>query len=93
MSDINPVGHTAAATLGTTRPAAAPAATTDSPSRQRDQVELSTTARLLSKIGVLSGVRQDVVDRVRSELEAGTYETPEKLDAAVDALLSEEELS
>ncbi|MCC7387740.1 MAG: hypothetical protein IT431_03130 [Phycisphaerales bacterium] len=32
-------------------------------------------------------VRQDLIDRVRSEIEAGTYETPEKLDGAAEGLL------
>jgi hypothetical protein len=32
-------------------------------------------------------IRQDLVDRVRREIEAGTYETPEKWDAALERLL------
>lgn len=32
------------------------------------------------------GVRMGLVRRVRGEIDAGTYETPEKLDAAVDAI-------
>jgi anti-sigma28 factor (negative regulator of flagellin synthesis) len=31
-------------------------------------------------------VRQDLVARVRQEIEAGTYDTPDKLEAAVDRL-------
>ena len=33
------------------------------------------------------GIRRDLVDRVRREIEAGTYDTPEKWDAALDRLL------
>jgi hypothetical protein len=33
------------------------------------------------------GIRKELVDRVRSEIAAGTYDTPEKWDAALDALL------
>jgi hypothetical protein len=31
-------------------------------------------------------VRQELVARVRQEIRAGTYDTPEKLEAAVDRL-------
>jgi hypothetical protein len=36
-----------------------------------------------------SGVRDEVVDRVRGEIADGTYDTPEKLDVAVDRLLED----
>lgn len=32
-------------------------------------------------------VRQELVDRVRKEIEAGTYDSPEKWEAALDHLL------
>lgn len=35
------------------------------------------------------GIRADLVARVRGEIANGTYETPEKLDAALDGLLNE----
>jgi hypothetical protein len=34
-----------------------------------------------------SGIRSDLVARVRREIAAGTYDTPEKWDAALDAML------
>lgn len=37
----------------------------------------------------LPPVRRDLVDRVKAEIAAGTYETPERLDATVDALLAD----
>jgi hypothetical protein len=33
-------------------------------------------------------VRHDLVNRVRQEIQAGTYDTPEKLEAALDRLAS-----
>lgn len=36
-----------------------------------------------------SGIRADLVARVKSEIAAGTYETPEKLDAALDSFLDQ----
>ncbi len=34
-----------------------------------------------------TGIRKDLVDRVRQEIQAGTYDTQEKWDAALDRLL------
>ena len=34
-----------------------------------------------------AGIRADLVARVRAAIAAGTYDTPEKWDAALDALL------
>jgi hypothetical protein len=34
-----------------------------------------------------SPIRKDLVERVRREIAAGTYDTPEKWDAALDCLL------
>jgi negative regulator of flagellin synthesis FlgM len=51
-----------------------------------DRVELSDHARLLEQIRRLPEIRSDLVDRVRGEIAAGTYETPAKLDVAVERL-------
>ena len=34
-------------------------------------------------------VRMELVNRIRAEIEQGSYETPEKLEAAIDELLSD----
>ena len=34
-----------------------------------------------------TGIRQELVDRIRREIAAGTYDTPEKWHAALDNLL------
>lgn len=54
--------------------------------RGEDRVELSGPFRLLNVLRERAGVRQDLVERVRSEIAAGTYETAERLDLAIDAL-------
>ena len=45
--------------------------------------------RLLEAVRALPAIRQEVVDRVKAEIEAGTYETPEKLDRLAERLLEE----
>ena len=54
-----------------------------------DTVQISDTARYLSEIKKLPEIRQDKVSAARTAIEAGTYETPQKLDATVNALLNE----
>lgn len=56
---------------------------------QGDTVEISPRARLASLISQVPEVRSDLVARVRAEIDAGTYETPEKLDIAVERLLDD----
>jgi len=52
---------------------------------QRDAVELSSAARQRLE---QTPIRRDLVERVREEIEAGTYLTEDKIDAVVDRLLS-----
>lgn len=54
--------------------------------QQVDQVDISPAAMAASESAGSQDVRQDVVSRVRAEIANGTYETPEKLDVAVDRL-------
>ena len=58
-----------------------------------DQLDLSAEAQALSDIQAAapaaetSGIRQDKVDSIRQAIANGSYESPEKLDAALDRLL------
>ncbi len=53
-----------------------------------DQVDISPAGEAAAQAAE-GTVRADLVARVRSEIANGTYETPEKLDAALDGLLNE----
>ena len=55
-----------------------------------DRVELSAHAKLLDRLLQLPDVRIELVETVRQAIRDGTYETPEKLEAAVQRLLEEE---
>lgn len=57
-----------------------------SPRRAPDRVELSPEARAGRDAGE---VRAELVLRVREEIVRGVYETPAKLDAAVDAMIGD----
>ncbi len=89
MSEISPIHRPAAPTLDPHTRSAKTPAHADTATRGDDQVELSTTAQLLSKIAELPDVRQDLVDRVRAALADSTYETDAKTDAAIDGLLED----
>jgi negative regulator of flagellin synthesis FlgM len=54
-----------------------------------DRVTISPAALEAIRAAETADIRQDLVNRIRSEIAAGTYETPAKLDAALDRLLDE----
>jgi anti-sigma28 factor (negative regulator of flagellin synthesis) len=54
-----------------------------------DQLDISHEAEMVSRTREVPDVRHELVARVKAEIEAGTYETEEKLDIAVGRLLDE----
>ena len=58
-------------------------------SQPADVVEISSDAQLAAKVQELPDVRPDVVARVKAEIEAGTYETPERIEVTVDRLMED----
>jgi hypothetical protein len=47
--------------------------------------EVSSSDRVT--IGEVQGVRMDLVNRIKAQIAAGTYETPEKLQIALDRMI------
>ncbi|MAT68803.1 MAG: hypothetical protein CMJ58_04700 [Planctomycetaceae bacterium] len=60
-----------------------------SASRGADEVQFSAAAEEAANAAEAGEFRSDLVARVRAEISAGTYETPDKLDAAMQRLLDE----
>jgi hypothetical protein len=56
---------------------------------QTDELALSPEALLLDQVRDLPEIRGDRVQQIRAQLAAGTYETGDKLNAALDRLLDE----
>ncbi len=54
-----------------------------------DVIEISDVAKLAAKISELPPVRMELVERVKAEIVAGTYETPEKMNIAADRIMDE----
>ena len=59
------------------------------PVQQADQLDISHEAELASQLHDVPEIRADRVAELRAQIQAGTYETPEKLDVALDRLLDE----
>ena len=60
-----------------------------SPAPVADTVEISQVARLAAKAQEIPEVRTELVQRVKAEIEAGAYDSPQKVDIAVDRLMEE----
>jgi negative regulator of flagellin synthesis FlgM len=91
MTNINGVHNAAVPAVGSVAPVA-PAAANTAPVAAGpvgDTVEISTVARLAAQIHQLPEVRAELVQRVKAEIASGAYETPQKLDVAIDRLMDE----
>ncbi len=53
-----------------------------------DEVEISSLGRMLDDASRTNGLREQRLAQIKSAIEAGTYETPDKLEAAVGRLLN-----
>ena len=62
----------------------APAETSSS-----DKAEISEVARLKAQLKDVPDIRLEKIERLKAEIEAGTYETPDKIDTVIDRLLEE----
>ena len=90
MSEISPLSQSTAPlkTLSDRRVADG-SASAPSSTRSGDSVEVSASAQLLARLAALPDVRHDLVSRVKGEIAAGTYETNDKLSAAVESLFND----
>jgi negative regulator of flagellin synthesis FlgM len=54
-----------------------------------DEVDISDAARLVEQMHEMPDIRYDRVEAVRQQIADGTYETSDKLNAALERLLDE----
>lgn len=89
MTDIPPISPSHPAAIhGPSRSVPGKSASTQA-GRKSDSVEVSQVAQYLSKLQQMPDVRQDLVDRVRSEIAKGNYDTPDKVEALMDELMQD----
>lgn len=84
-SPIRPVSPTSASRpAGNSNPA-----TESQPLSPRDEVEISSAGEMLDRLNQSSEIRAERLAQIRAAIEAGEYETPEKLEAALEKMLDE----
>jgi negative regulator of flagellin synthesis FlgM len=81
----NPVQQIVTNPINKSIPPDATDATSASPPRAADRLELSGMGYLLQS----NDVRTDKVANIRAQIDAGTYQTDDKLNAAADKLLDD----
>jgi negative regulator of flagellin synthesis FlgM len=54
-----------------------------------DEVDISDAARLVEQVQQMPEMREDRIEAVRQQIAAGTYETSDKTNVAVERLLDE----
>ena len=89
MSDINPIARPQQTTLDSVGKTVRTTSDSSTTTRGSDRVELSEQARLLSKLKQLPEIREGLVNSVKSQIEAGNYDTAERFDTAVNALIED----
>lgn len=96
MSDLSPVsgvvGGRIEALEASAERVARPRPVEVSITRPSDRVDISDRAKFLSQLAAMPEERSELVDRVRRELAEGSYDTAERLDAAISNLLDELEV-
>ena len=86
MNDIPPISSVEQVTSAMSTRTAKSVPETSEP-RVDDRVEISDAAQRLSKLGNSSRIRVEKVAEIRRQIQQGTYETPERLEATVDRLV------
>ncbi len=96
MPEFSPIASGQVARTGRVGPASQRRAagaeeTARVPGRDRgaDEVQFSSHIQHLIELKNGGPVRMDLVNRIRAEIEQGSYETPEKIEAAIDELMGE----
>ncbi len=88
MSDISPIGRTPGLSRAHLQPAPPVDGQSAAPSTS-DRIELSANADWLDRIHQMPDVRAELVEQVRAQIAAGTYDTTDKVDAILDDLLND----
>ena len=68
----------------------APAETTSTGlASPQDEVEISTVGKLLDDASRTPGIREQRLAHIKAAIENGTYETPEKLELAINRMVED----
>jgi negative regulator of flagellin synthesis FlgM len=89
--DVNGVGSVQGSfPIKPSRPAAeVPRTSQTKPIETNDAVEISPAGKMLEDLSQSTAVRAERLAQIKAAIDAGTYETPEKLEAALSKMLNE----
>ena len=88
VNGSNPVQNTVP--IKQARPAAEVPPTTEAkPATPRDEVEISSVAKMLDRMNQSPEIRAERLNQIKVQIEAGKYDTPEKLEAALEKMFGE----
>ncbi len=59
------------------------------PTTPKDEVEISAVGKMLDDASRTPGVREQRLAEIKAAIEAGTYETPEKLELAIHRMIEQ----
>jgi negative regulator of flagellin synthesis FlgM len=59
------------------------------PSTPKDEVEISEVGKMLDDASRTHGIREQRLAEIKAAIEAGTYETPEKLELALNRMVEQ----
>ncbi len=59
------------------------------PATPKDEVEISAAGKMLDDASRTPGVREQRLAEIKAAIEAGTYETPEKLELALQRMVEQ----
>ena len=59
------------------------------PTEDVERVEASEVAKLAAKIRQIPPVREELIEQIKAELDAGNYENPHRIEVAVERLMEE----
>jgi len=89
MSEVSPLSRpNAPALTPNVKPADAKVAEPAKPARS-DRADFSSAAQLLGRLDQIPDTRDELITRVKQEIALGAYETPEKVDGAIEELLKD----
>ncbi len=59
------------------------------PTEDVERVETSEVAKLAAKVRQIPPVREELIEQIKAEIDAGNYENPHRIEVAVERLMDE----
>lgn len=95
MTDITPINSQPAARVESPGRTAAGRTASEAPAESRvergaDRADTDPLNAFLQRLRETGVLRVDLINDIRTQIEAGTYDTPEKLDGALNEMIDDE---